>query len=113
MATRRSETLGPDARPVAVPQDIADTSVEKAHGAVELPLHVRWSGSSKVYDLTRRPDRLRVYEQILREGTDDDVRRYIDVDELLDLWDELVLPRRVRRAWAEWYQQHCGIRLSC
>jgi hypothetical protein len=84
MASRRSATLGPDARPVAIPHDIADTSVDKAHGTVELPLHVRWSGSSKVYDLTSRPDRLRVYEQILSEGTDDDIRRYIDVNELLD-----------------------------
>jgi hypothetical protein len=113
MARRRSATLGPEARPVAIPHDIAHTSVDKAHGTVKLPLHVRWSGSSKLYDLTRRPDRLRVYEQILSEGTDDDIRRYIDVNELLGLWDELVLPRRVRRAWAEWYLQHRGIRLSC
>ena len=36
----------------------------------------------------------------LREGTAEDIRFYIDVDLLLDLWDELVLPSSVRRAWA-------------
>ena len=113
MVSRRSATLGPDARPVAIPNDIADTSVDKTSGTVRLPLHVRWSGPPKTYDLKSRPDRIRVYEQILSEGTDDDIRTYIDVTELPDLWDELVLPRRVRRAWADWYQQHRGIRLSC
>ena len=113
MVTRRSATLGPDARPVSIPDDIADTSVDKAHGRVELPLHVRWSGASKVYDLGRRRDRRRVYEQILSEGNEDDVRRFIDLDQLLELWEELALPRRVRRAWAEWYWQHRGIQLSC
>jgi len=113
MASRRSATLGPDARPVSIPDDIADASVDKAHGMVELPLHVRWSGSSKVYDLARRLDRLRVYEQVLSEGNEDDICRFIDVDELLELWEELVLPRRVRRAWAEWYRQHRGIQVSC
>jgi hypothetical protein len=57
----------------------------KARGIVQLPLHIRWSGPPILYDLGRWEDRARVYEQVLREGTDDDVRFYIDVDELLDL----------------------------
>jgi hypothetical protein len=80
--------------------------LEKAHGRVELPLHVRWSGAPKVYDLHDRSDRLRVYEQVLREGNDDDIRRYIDVHELVLLWDELVLPDNVRRAWASWFREN-------
>lgn len=98
--------MGPAARPVAVPDDVADPALEKAHGRVELPLHVRWSGPPKVYDLDRYSDRLRVYEQVLREGNDDDIRRFIDVSELLVLWDELVLPDYVRRAWAGWFRRH-------
>ena len=108
-----SGQLGPDSRPVAAPDDVADPAIEKAHGKVELPLTVRWSGPPRAYDLADRADRMRVYEQVLREGTDDDVRRYIDVDELLALWDELVLPARVRRAWAEWYRRHRGIAVAC
>jgi hypothetical protein len=82
-------------------------------GIVQLPLHVRWSGAPKTYDLARRGDRLRVYEQVLREGNEDDVRRYIDVNELLRLWDELVLPPHVRRAWATWFHSHGHPNVMC
>jgi hypothetical protein len=40
---------------------------------------------------------------VLREGTEDDVRYFVDIDVLLDLWDELVLPPTVRQAWADWF----------
>jgi hypothetical protein len=54
----------------------------------------------------------RVYEQVLREGNEDDVRCFIDVDGLIDLWDEVVLPRHVRQAWADWLRRHRGVSLS-
>jgi hypothetical protein len=38
---------------------------------------------------------------VLTEGTVDDVRHFIDVDQLLDLWDELWLAPHVRQAWAD------------
>jgi hypothetical protein len=40
-----------------------------------------------------------VYEIVLREGTPDDVLAYVDGALLRDLWDELVLPVAIRRAW--------------
>ncbi|MGH2962069.1 MAG: hypothetical protein ACRDL3_07755 [Solirubrobacterales bacterium] len=113
MATTRTPELGPAARPVAVPENLDDPGVSKAHGRVELPFHVRWSGPPITYDLTDRADRARVYEQVLREGTDDDVRCYIVPDQLLDLWDELVLPPAVRRAWAGWFRRHRQLELAC
>jgi hypothetical protein len=73
----------------------------KASGRIELPLHIRWSGPPITYDLDDRADRVRVYEQVLREGTESDVRHYIEAEHLLELWDELVLPPYVRDAWAE------------
>jgi len=54
-----------------------------------------------------------VYEQVLVEGSDDDVSLYVVVDELIDLWDELVLPGYVRAAWAEWLDRRRGVTLSC
>jgi len=39
--------------------------------------------------------------------------RFIDVDELIALWDELYLPDHVRRAWAAWLARHPGVQLSC
>lgn len=69
-----------------------------------LPSRVRWSGPPRTYDLDDRRDRLLVYEQVMTEGTDD-VRAFIDVDEVVALWDDLVLPRHVGRAWAAWLRQ--------
>ena len=34
-----------------MPADVADPSLVKASGRVGLPLHVRWSGEPKAYDL--------------------------------------------------------------
>ncbi len=110
----RSRSLGPDARPVAVPDDVDDPRHPKATGRVRLPVTVDWSGDGPLtYDLDRVPDRRRVYEQVLREGGDDDVRRYIDVEVLLADWEDLVLPPRVRRAWADWFRRHRGADLAC
>lgn len=97
----------------AVPEDLDTAEAEKAAGVVELPLHIRWSGQRRVYDLGDRRDRARVYEQVLREGNDADVRRFIRGDDLVDLWDELVLPRQVCRAWADWLWRHRGVSVSC
>jgi hypothetical protein len=89
-----------------VPEDLGDRSLPKAAGQVELPLHIRWSGPPMTYDLNDPIDRARVYEQVLREGTEDDVRFYIDPDELADILDDLVLPAPVREAWAGWQDRH-------
>lgn len=105
--------MGPYARPVELPEDVDDPAIIKASGRIQLPLHVRWSGPPKTYDLNDRRDRARVYEQVLREGTAEDVRTFIDVDQLLDLWDDLVLPRFVRRAWADWLLRTRQIEIAC
>lgn len=105
----RSTTLGPSARPVAIPDDVDAVGVVKARGVIELPLRVRWSGPQRHYDLDDRRDRALVYEQVLAEGTDEDVRRLIDVDQLIELWPDLVLPRHVRAAWALWLREQRSI----
>jgi len=102
-----------DPRPVAVPDDVDDPRREKASGVVLLPSNVRWSGPQKTYDLDDPIDLARVYEQILREGTDDDVRDFIDVDVLEKLWETIVVPARVRVAWADWFRRHRGVDLAC
>ena len=65
------------------------------------------------YNLGIRSERMRVYEQVLREGTEEDVRFFVDVDQLRELWDELVLPTSVRRAWASWFRSHRSVELEC
>ena len=54
MAQTRTRTLGPAARPVAVPADLDNPSLPKASGRIELPLHIRWSGPPLTYDLNDR-----------------------------------------------------------
>lgn len=104
MATTRSAGVGPATRPVAIPDDIDDPKLAKAAGRVVLPPQVCWSGRAE-YDLADRRDRISAYEQVLTEGTDHDVRYFIDVDHLIDLWDELVLSPHVRAAWDEWLRR--------
>jgi hypothetical protein len=105
MVHTRTRELGPAARLVAVPDDFGEP-FPKASGRIELPLHIRWSGPTFSYDLDDRADRARAYEQVLREGTGDDVRFYVDADQLLELWDDLVMAPSVRRAWADWVEHH-------
>ncbi|MDP3984201.1 MAG: hypothetical protein Q8Q52_04245 [Acidimicrobiia bacterium] len=49
-----------------------------------------------------RDDRISGYEQVLTEGTADDVRYFIVVDLVVDMWDKLVLSPHVRAAWHAW-----------
>jgi len=98
---------------VAVPADIDDSSLDKAGGVIELPVHVSWSGPRIQWDLADRRQRAQVYEIVLSEGTDDDVRRFIDVDQLVDLWDDLWLAPHVRQAWAEHLERLRHVRLAC
>jgi hypothetical protein len=98
---------------VAIPDDIDADGAPKARGVVELPLRVRWSGPRRRYDLDDPRDRALVYEQVLTEGTDEDVRRFIDVNQLVELWSDLVLPRHVRAAWARWLKERRSIVVAC
>jgi len=87
-------------RRVAVPVDLGDAAPD--HGTVRLPLRLSWSGETMSYDLSNRRHLRRVYEQVLREGTEADVRAYVRATTLLEVWDELWLPPAVRQAWEPW-----------
>ena len=69
-------------------------------GVITLPLHVSWSEDGRVSHLADRAQRARAYEALLREGRPADIVAHIDGALLVDLWDELALPRDVRNAWA-------------
>ena len=88
-------------RPVSIPDDMEDRSLPKASGKVRLPHHIAWSFPFE-YDLDDHKGLRAAYQRIMTEGLDDDVRYYIDLDVLLDLWDELWLSPHVREAWTAW-----------
>lgn len=100
-------------RPVAIPDDLDAIDREPVRGEVRLPQHVRWSGPPITYDLDDRAHRRSVYEQVLCEGTGEDIARYIRLDDLLDLWEELYLPTNVRETWAKRLREERGIELPC
>lgn len=109
----RSQLLGPDARPVALPGPDYERRRVRSTGRVILPVHIRWSEPSVTYDLDDPADVRRVYEQVMREGTTEDIQEYIDADRVAELWDELVLPSGVRRRWAIWLLDHRHIYVKC
>jgi hypothetical protein len=98
--------------PPEIPDDVDGPGVEKARGVVTLPRRVNWTRSDPTYDLNDRRQRVRVYEQVLREGTAEDVRYFIDIDVLIDVWDELVLPPAVSRTWIDWLARNRGVHLQ-
>jgi hypothetical protein len=95
--------------PPEIPDDVDDGAVAKARGVVTLPRWIDWSRTDPTYDLSDRRQRIRVYEQVIREGTAADVRIFIDIDELIDLWDDLILPPAVSRAWIDWLIRHRNV----
>jgi hypothetical protein len=92
---RRAGGDVPSADPDRLAQVLAD-----AFARVQLPLHLNWSAPERVFDLGSRADRARVYEVVLQEGRPVDVLAYVDGALLVDLWEDMVLPRAIRSAWA-------------
>jgi len=86
--------------PVDVPDDL--TAMRgPASGKVRLPLSIYSSGAgpNTVFDLDDPAGREEFYEIVLTNGTATDICRYLNLDELLRLWDPLWLPRYIRTAW--------------
>ena len=88
-------------RPVEIPDDLTDCTVAPASGRVRLPQRLAWSGQGE-FDLDDRCDRAYVYQLVMTEGTEDDVRRFIDVDLLVQMWDDMWLSPHVRERWRRW-----------
>ena len=92
-------------RSILVPSRLPRLEPARALATVALPLHLNWSEPGRRFDLRDRRQRARVYEIVLREGSADDLLTYIDGVLLVELWDDLVLPRRLRAAWAPMVEQ--------
>jgi len=84
---------------VAVPDRLPDLSPVASLRRLDLPVHLEWSSPRRTVDLSDRRQRARAYEVVLREGRPSDIEGIVDGALLVDLWDELVLPRRLRSEW--------------
>lgn len=95
----------PKGRTVAVPSLLPRLPPARALATVTLPLHLNWSEPARTFDLHDRAHRARVYEIVLREGTPDDVLTYLDGVLLVELWNDLALPRDIRAPWTPLIEQ--------
>ena len=86
-------------RMASVPDALPDLEPQQAFRRFELPLHLEWSRHDRQVNLKDRRERARTYETVLREGRPADIASVVDGALLVDLWEDLVLPRRVRAAW--------------
>jgi hypothetical protein len=71
-----------------------------AHGTVQLPLHVAWSGQT-AFDLDRPKPRMHMYRIVLAEGQRADVTTYLNRDLLVSQWPVLgtLISKTVRGVW--------------
>lgn len=61
----------------------------------------------RYFDLANRDDRRRVYQYVLQVGIDVWIWRWIDGALLVDIWDELELPRQLRIEWQPLIDHAC------
>ncbi|WP_132123835.1 hypothetical protein [Actinocrispum wychmicini] len=88
-------------RDAAVPHELSELH-GPTDGSIGLPARLFWSGPdprSVRWDLTDPSRRRDFYEIVLVQGTLDDVRELLDGAALIQLWDVMYLPKRVRSAW--------------
>ncbi|MCY0937611.1 hypothetical protein [Streptomyces sp. H34-S4] len=73
-----------------------------AHGVVELPLHVAWSGL-RAYDLARPRLRMGLYRTVLAEGQHEDLVTLLNRDLLVAQWPVLrtLVSRHLRQVWED------------
>ena len=68
-------------------------------GQRQLPLHLD-SSARRFYDFGSARDRAQAYQLVLLEALEvADLEQWLQHAELLRLWPELYLPRKVRAAW--------------
>ncbi|UQX01849.1 transcriptional regulator [Streptomyces sp. RerS4] len=71
-----------------------------AHGNVDLPLHLAWSGLSR-FDLDQPRLRMSCYRIVLAEGQHDDLVHYLNRELLIAMWPVLrtLISRDIRDVW--------------
>ena len=87
-------------RPFFVPNGLPQQPPHRALARVEFPPTVFWSPAGKVFDLSDRGTRISAYKVLLQEGRPDDMLASLDGTLLIEMWDDLFIPRDIRALWA-------------
>ncbi|MEU5917514.1 transcriptional regulator [Streptomyces sp. NPDC047141] len=77
-----------------------------AHGHVDLPLHLAWSGLTR-FDLDQPRLRMGCYRIVLAEGQHDDLVRYLNRELLATMWPVLrtLISRDIRTVWEDAFDE--------
>lgn len=87
-------------RPFWVPDRLPSLSLADAFRSTTLPIHIFWSGDrERVYSPGARDERVVAYQAVMAHGDGSEIDRYIDGALLIDVWDEIVLPREILTQW--------------
>jgi len=100
-----------DVKPYEVPDDL-DTLQGPTGGEVVLSHSVLWSPGGGRVNLDRPGQRALAYRAVLSEGTVADQRAVLNKALLLEVWPDLMLPRRVREMWEARFPELCGSSVS-
>ncbi|GAA3707381.1 hypothetical protein GCM10022204_26620 [Microlunatus aurantiacus] len=87
-----------DIKPYAIVDDLNQLR-GPASGVVKLPHSVLWAPSGAGIDLDEPGGRGLAYRAVLAEGTVEDLVQILNRDQLIVVWPELLLPRRVSEMW--------------
>ena len=93
------KVVGARGKAIYIPNQLPQLPAGQAHRKLQLPLHINWSDLDQEFNLALRKDRELVYELVLQEGNPRDIVSIIDGALLVDLWSEIVIPKKVRLAW--------------
>jgi transcriptional regulator with XRE-family HTH domain len=88
----------PGLSPFYVPNRVWPLLPPLCFSRVRMPDSRRRTGQ-EVWDLSDREDRIRFYELVLCEGSEDMILWSVDGALLVDAWPDLDLPKPVREAW--------------
>lgn len=89
-----------DVKPYEVPRSL-DELRGPVGGVVELRHSVLWAPGDGCVDLDEPGGVGIAYRAVLSEGTVADQTAVLNRARLIEVWDELLLPRRVRELWEE------------
>lgn len=87
-----------DIKPYEMPARLDDLS-GPAGGVIELPHSVLWAPGGSCVDLDVPGGTMMAYQAVIGEGTVADQIRVLHRGRLMQVWVELMLPRRARALW--------------
>lgn len=87
-------------KPYAVPDSLENLR-GPASGWVQLSHSLYWAPGSRRFNLDEDYGLRRVYVSALAEGTLADVQSLVNAERLVEVWDDLILPTRVRDLWED------------